>query len=72
MKLAMAHQMRDLDNSAIHDFGIPGIVLMENAGRKTVDLLVNRYGNPKGKKILPRLWVVHNFNYLCLECLVVI
>jgi NAD(P)H-hydrate epimerase len=52
MKLALAQQMRDLDSSAIHDFGIPGIVLMENAGRKTTDLLIKRYGDPAGKKII--------------------
>lgn len=52
MKLALAQQMRDLDSSAIHDFGIPGIVLMENAGRKTADLVIKRYGNPAGKRIV--------------------
>jgi NAD(P)H-hydrate epimerase len=32
-------QSRAIDRRAIEDFGIPGIVLMENAGRGTVDVL---------------------------------
>jgi NAD(P)H-hydrate epimerase len=32
--------MQDLDRRAIHECGIPGIVLMENAGRCAADLLV--------------------------------
>jgi NAD(P)H-hydrate epimerase len=41
----MSHQAltraesRDLDRRAIEDFGIPGMVLMENAGRGCVDVL---------------------------------
>ena len=52
MKLALAHQMRNLDSAAINEFGIPGIVLMENAGRKTCDMLIERYGSPEGKKVV--------------------
>jgi len=52
MKLALADQMRNLDSSAINEFGIPGIVLMENAGRKTCDILIGRYGNPEGEKVV--------------------
>jgi NAD(P)H-hydrate epimerase len=33
-------EARDLDRRAIEDFGIPGIVLMENAGRGMAELLV--------------------------------
>ena len=33
MKLAYAKQMQKLDETAIKTYGIPGIVLMENAGR---------------------------------------
>ena len=32
-------QSRQLDRRAIDDYGIPGLVLMENAGRGTVDVL---------------------------------
>jgi len=35
-------QVRDVDRRAIEEYGLPGIVLMENAGRNTVDLLDNR------------------------------
>jgi NAD(P)H-hydrate epimerase len=31
--------VRELDDRAIHEYGVPGIVLMENAGRGCVDVL---------------------------------
>jgi NAD(P)H-hydrate repair Nnr-like enzyme with NAD(P)H-hydrate epimerase domain len=33
--LVTSDEMRALDAVAIHDYGIPGVVLMENAGRST-------------------------------------
>ncbi|HEY2413979.1 MAG TPA: NAD(P)H-hydrate epimerase [Pirellulaceae bacterium] len=33
--------MRDIDRRAIEEFGVPGIVLMENAGRGCVEVLVS-------------------------------
>ena len=39
MKVATAELMRKLDQRAITEFGIPGIVLMENAARGTVNAL---------------------------------
>jgi NAD(P)H-hydrate epimerase len=32
-------EVRELDRQAIQDYGVPGIVLLENAGRGTADLL---------------------------------
>ncbi len=51
MRLATAAEMRDLDNRAINELGIPGMVLMENAGRLTVEALVRHYGDPRDKTI---------------------
>ena len=39
MKVATAEIMRKLDRKAIEDFGIPGLVLMENAARGTVNAM---------------------------------
>jgi len=33
-------EVRDFDRRAIEDFGVPGVVLMENAGRGTAELLL--------------------------------
>jgi NAD(P)H-hydrate epimerase len=33
-------QSRDLDRRAVEEFGLPGVVLMENAGRGTAELLL--------------------------------
>lgn len=51
MKLARAAEMQAIDTCAIEDFGIPGVVLMENAGKKTADLSVRYFGDPEGKKV---------------------
>ena len=37
-------EVRDIDRRAIEEYGLPGIVLIENAGRNTVELLDNRGG----------------------------
>lgn len=37
-------QVREVDRRAIEEYGLPGLVLMENAGRSTVELLENREG----------------------------
>lgn len=46
MKLPDAREMRELDQSAINDFHIPGIVLMENAGVGTVRMMTRELGSP--------------------------
>lgn len=51
MKLVTAEQMRRLDETAINDYGIPGIVLMENAGRGTVEIMAGKYGDFAGRMV---------------------
>ncbi|THB77063.1 MAG: NAD(P)H-hydrate dehydratase [Desulfobulbaceae bacterium] len=48
MKLPGSEEMRAIDRCAIDDFGIPGVVLMENAGTGTVRLMEKEYGPLKG------------------------
>lgn len=45
MKLPNAAEMRGLDQSAIDDFHIPGVVLMENAGLGTVHMMERELGS---------------------------
>ncbi len=40
MLLVTANQMQDMDKQTIDSFGIPGMVLMENAGRGAVDFFL--------------------------------
>jgi len=49
MKLPKAHEMQALDRCAIEHFGIPGIVLMENAGLGTVLMMEQKLGPGKDK-----------------------
>jgi ADP-dependent NAD(P)H-hydrate dehydratase / NAD(P)H-hydrate epimerase len=51
MQLATAAQMRELDRQTIEEIGIPGMVLMENAGRATVDRMKHAFGPLRGKTI---------------------
>ena len=44
MKLPYASQMQELDRRAIEEYGIPGIVLMENAGLGTVLMMERELG----------------------------
>jgi NAD(P)H-hydrate epimerase len=37
-------EVREIDRRAIEDYGLPGVVLMENAGRSAAELLVNDLG----------------------------
>ena len=45
MKLLTAQQMRDLDRRAMAEIGIPGIVLMENAGRAAASMLMQEFSD---------------------------
>ncbi len=49
MKLPKAKEMKALDACAIEYFGIPSVVLMENAGLGTVLLMEKELGDCKGK-----------------------
>lgn len=43
MKILTAEQMREADRRTIVDLGIPGVVLMESAGRAVVGEILHRY-----------------------------
>lgn len=43
MKLVTAQEMRELDRQAIEEVGIPSLVLMENAGRTTYQVLAREF-----------------------------
>lgn len=52
MKVFTAQQMRDFDRAAIEDYGIPSIVLMENAALRVVEFLEAKFAPLSGKKIV--------------------
>jgi NAD(P)H-hydrate epimerase len=43
--------MQEIDRRAINEFGIPGLNLMENAGRGCVDTIISDFG-PKGRAVI--------------------
>jgi NAD(P)H-hydrate epimerase len=52
MKVLTAAQMQAVDRQAINEIGIPGVVLMENAGRCVADEIVQRFASaasPRGR-----------------------
>jgi len=50
-KIVTASQMQAIDQSAIRKFGIPGLVLMENAGRGVVHLMRRHIPELQNKKV---------------------
>ena len=51
MRILNAAQMREADRAAIHDVGIPSVVLMENAGRQVVAALESLYDDLADRRI---------------------
>ncbi|MGQ9689138.1 MAG: NAD(P)H-hydrate dehydratase [Desulfobaccales bacterium] len=52
MKLVTAEEMRHLDRRAIEDLGIPSLVLMENAGRSTYQILRREFPDLQGPVVV--------------------
>ncbi|MGO4881414.1 MAG: NAD(P)H-hydrate dehydratase [Bryobacteraceae bacterium] len=51
MKVLTAAQMREVDRRTI-EMGIPGVVLMENAGHRVVELLAEKFAPLDGQRIV--------------------
>lgn len=51
MKVASAAQMREMDRRTIEDFGVPSVVLMENAALRVVEEIVRRWAPLGGKRV---------------------
>lgn len=51
MKIVTAHTMQETDKRAIEECGIPGLRLMENAGRVCVEEILDTFG-PKGHAVI--------------------
>ncbi|MDD4334657.1 MAG: NAD(P)H-hydrate dehydratase, partial [Desulfotomaculaceae bacterium] len=51
MRIVTADEMKALDRAAIEDYGISGLVLMENAGIRVVDLIQRVMGEVRGKAV---------------------
>jgi hydroxyethylthiazole kinase-like uncharacterized protein yjeF len=51
MKVATAEQMQELDRKTIETYRIPGIVLMENAGRGAAEAISNAFPDILKKKV---------------------
>ena len=52
MYAVTASQIRELDRQAAQEFGIPSLVLMENAGRAVVETMLKLFSPLKEKRIL--------------------
>ncbi|HEX9996972.1 MAG TPA: NAD(P)H-hydrate dehydratase [Abditibacterium sp.] len=52
MKVFTAQQMRDFDKKAVEEYGIPTIVLMENAALRVVEFLEAKFSPLREKKIV--------------------
>ncbi len=50
MKVLTAAQMREVDRLTTERYGIPSLLLMENAAERTVEAVEKRYGSSAGKR----------------------
>ena len=51
MRIVSAAEIRRIDQAAIETFGIPGVVLMENAGHRVVEVITGILGNVAGRAV---------------------
>ncbi|MFO7754331.1 MAG: NAD(P)H-hydrate dehydratase [Desulfobacteraceae bacterium] len=51
MYLVNAEQMRQMDEETINDFGIPGAVLMESAGRGAFDMIMREFPDIRSMEV---------------------
>lgn len=52
MKAVTSKTMQELDRLTIDRFGIPGLELMERAGRNCTEIIHERYGSRDGRKVV--------------------
>jgi hydroxyethylthiazole kinase-like uncharacterized protein yjeF len=52
MKLLKADEMKDIDRRASSEFGIPSLILMENAGLRTLEAIEEILGETKNRMII--------------------
>lgn len=52
MKLLKAQEMKEIDQKASSEFGIPSLVLMENAGIRTVEVIEDILVNYRNKNVI--------------------
>lgn len=52
MRIVTAQEMREIDQKAMEEYGIPGLVLMENAGLAVCRVVEQLLGGAEGKTVL--------------------
>ena len=52
MKIVTPNEMKEIDRKSIHEIGIPGPVLMENAALKVFNVAMDMLGGVRAKRIL--------------------
>jgi hydroxyethylthiazole kinase-like uncharacterized protein yjeF len=52
MKILSAAQMREVDRLTIERYGLPGLLLMENAAAQTIAAVEKKYGSVKNRRAL--------------------
>jgi NAD(P)H-hydrate repair Nnr-like enzyme with NAD(P)H-hydrate epimerase domain len=56
MKLATRKIIREIDRISIEEYGILGIILMENAGRAVAKVILNEFPSARKVAVFARKW----------------
>ena len=51
-RVVSAEEMRWCDETTINTYGVPGLLLMENAGRSVVEIIKQKYSTLESKNVL--------------------
>jgi ADP-dependent NAD(P)H-hydrate dehydratase / NAD(P)H-hydrate epimerase len=60
MKIVTAKEMQTLDHKTLEDYHIPGLTLMENAGRRVTEEMEKVFGSVRHKKVVVLAGKGHN------------
>lgn len=51
MKLSLVQEMKEIDKKTVEQYGLPELLLMENAGHRVAEAMIELLGGAAGKNV---------------------